>query len=73
MKNKFTAKMCNNKMSFEECEYAILRHAIDETERQQLTSMERGNSKSNRSSNTSIDMSGHLTISDNKVKDISMF
>ena len=32
MKNKYTAKMCNNKMSFEECEYAILRHAIDETE-----------------------------------------
>jgi len=32
MKNKYTAKMCNNKMSFEECEYTILRHAIDETE-----------------------------------------
>ena len=32
MKKKYTAKMCDNNMSFEECEYAILRHAIDETE-----------------------------------------
>ena len=31
MKKKYTAKMCDNNMSFEECEYAILRHAIDET------------------------------------------
>ena len=32
MKKKYTAKMCDNKMSIEACEYAILRNAIDETE-----------------------------------------
>ena len=47
------------------------KNVIDETEREQLTSTERDRSKSNRSSNASIDMSGHLIISDNKTKDIS--
>ena len=39
--NKFTKKhhfntdLCDNKMTFQECEVAILRHAIDETEKRQ--------------------------------------
>jgi len=47
------------------------KNVVDERGSEQLTSMERDNSKSNRSSNASIDMSGHLTISDNETKDIS--
>jgi hypothetical protein len=31
-KNKFHNKNCNNKMSYEECELAILRHAVEESE-----------------------------------------
>jgi hypothetical protein len=31
-KNKFHNKNCNNNMSYEECELAILRHAVEETE-----------------------------------------
>lgn len=29
-KNKFDTEICNNKMTFQECEVAILRHAVDE-------------------------------------------
>jgi hypothetical protein len=31
-KNKFHNKICNNDMSYDECELAILRHSIEETE-----------------------------------------
>jgi len=31
-KNKFDTEICDNKMTFQECEVAILRHAIDEME-----------------------------------------
>ena len=29
-KNKFDTEICDNKMTFQECEVAILRHAVDE-------------------------------------------
>jgi hypothetical protein len=32
MQNKYEPSICNNKMSFEECELAILRQAVDESE-----------------------------------------
>lgn len=32
-KGKFETQLCDNKMTFHECELAILRHAIDESER----------------------------------------
>ena len=31
--NKYNTKLCNDEMKFEECEIAILRHAVDETEK----------------------------------------
>lgn len=31
MVNKFNTKLCDKKMTFDECELAILRHAVDET------------------------------------------
>jgi len=31
MKNKFNTELCDKKMTFDECELAILRHAVDET------------------------------------------
>jgi len=31
MEKKFNTEICNNKMTFEECELTILRHAVDET------------------------------------------
>jgi hypothetical protein len=34
-KKKYDAEMCDNKMTFEECELAVLRHAVDETEKLQ--------------------------------------
>ena len=33
MKNKYNTKLCDNDMTFQECELAILRHAVDETEK----------------------------------------
>ena len=30
--SKYNNPLCNNKMSFEECELAILRQAVDESE-----------------------------------------
>lgn len=30
---KYNTELCNNKMSFEECELAIIRHAVDENEK----------------------------------------
>ena len=35
MKDKFKNKLCDSKMTFEECELTILRHAVDETEKKQ--------------------------------------
>jgi len=35
MKDKFKNKLCDSKMTFEECELAILRQAVDETEKKQ--------------------------------------
>jgi Poly(A) polymerase catalytic subunit len=35
MVNKFNTKICNDKMSFDECELAILRHTVDESEHMQ--------------------------------------
>jgi len=32
-KSKFGSHLCDNKMTFQECELAILRHAVDESER----------------------------------------
>ena len=34
-KMKFNTKLCENDMTFEECELTILRHAVDETEKLQ--------------------------------------
>lgn len=34
-KNKFNTSLCTDKMTFDECELAILRHAIDESDKQQ--------------------------------------
>jgi Poly(A) polymerase catalytic subunit len=34
-KNKFHSEHCNNDMTFQECELAILRHAVDESEKLQ--------------------------------------
>ena len=31
MVNKFNTKLCDKKMTFDECELSILRHAVDET------------------------------------------
>ena len=31
--NKFETHLCNNKMTFQECELSILRHAVDESEK----------------------------------------
>jgi hypothetical protein len=31
-KNKYNNKECDNKMTFQDCELAILRHAVDENE-----------------------------------------
>lgn len=33
MKQKFSSELCNNKMTFQDCELAILRHAVDEAEK----------------------------------------
>jgi len=33
MKNKYNSELCDNNMTFQECELAILRHAVDETEK----------------------------------------
>lgn len=30
---QYDEKICNNKMTFQECELAILRHAVDENEK----------------------------------------
>ena len=30
--NKYNTPLCNNKMSFDECELAILRQAVDESD-----------------------------------------
>jgi len=35
IKNRFHNKNCNNNMSYEECELAILRHAVEESEQMQ--------------------------------------
>jgi len=35
LKHKYNTKLCDDKMSFDECELAILRHAVDETEKLQ--------------------------------------
>lgn len=40
-KNKFGTHLCDNKMTFQECELAILRHAVDESERIQGEKMAR--------------------------------
>lgn len=40
-KNKFGTPLCDNKMTFQECELAILRHAVDESERIQGEKMAR--------------------------------
>ena len=32
--NKFKNKLCDSKMTFEDCELTILRHAVDNTEKQ---------------------------------------
>lgn len=34
-KNKFNTSLCSDKMTFDECELAILRHAIDESDKHQ--------------------------------------
>lgn len=34
-KETYNNKLCNNKMSFDDCELAVLRHAVDETEKKQ--------------------------------------
>jgi hypothetical protein len=34
-RKKYNAKYCNDNMTFEECELAILRNAVDETEKLQ--------------------------------------
>ena len=34
MKNKFNSELCTNNMTFQDCELAILRHAVDESEKQ---------------------------------------
>ena len=34
-KNKFKSEYCDNEMTFQECELAILRHAVDESEKLQ--------------------------------------
>ena len=34
-KNKYNNENCNDSMKFEECELAILRHAVDETDKLQ--------------------------------------
>ena len=34
-KNKFNTSLCTDKMTFDECELAILRHAIDESDKHQ--------------------------------------
>ena len=34
-RKKYNTNLCNDKMTFEECELAILRHAVDETEKLQ--------------------------------------
>ena len=34
MKNKFNTELCSNSMTFQDCELAILRHAVDESEKQ---------------------------------------
>jgi hypothetical protein len=34
-KHKYNTKLCDDKMTFEECELAILRHAVDETDKVQ--------------------------------------
>lgn len=36
-KKRFDNKLCDNKMSFEDCELAVLRHAVEETEKKQGT------------------------------------
>jgi len=33
MKSKFSSELCNNEMTFQDCELAILRHAVDEAEK----------------------------------------
>jgi len=33
VKRKYNTNLCDEKMSFDECELAILRHAVDETEK----------------------------------------
>lgn len=33
MKNKYNSDLCDNNMTFQDCELAILRHAVDETEK----------------------------------------
>lgn len=37
--NKFNTSLCSDKMTFDECELAILRHAIDESDKQQSEKM----------------------------------
>jgi len=34
-KKKFNTDLCDDKLTFQECELAILRHAVDETEEKQ--------------------------------------
>ena len=34
-RKKYNTNLCDEKMTFEECELAILRHAVDETEKLQ--------------------------------------
>lgn len=43
IKNKFNNKLCENTMTFEECELTLLRHAVDETE--QLQGQKKVNNK----------------------------
>ena len=33
--NKFNTSLCTNQMTFDECELAVLRHAVDESDKQQ--------------------------------------
>ena len=37
MKNKFNTELCTNDMTFQDCELAILRHAVDESQKQSST------------------------------------